>query len=67
MLPVFRSFQTELDRKHDKYERLVKLSRDITVASKRLIFSIHRVNRCVLIGTCWLVKFLLFAILHWLC
>jgi len=44
---VFRLFQTELDRRHDKHERLVKLSRDITVASKRIIFSLHRVNRYV--------------------
>lgn len=42
--PVFRLFQTELDSRHDKYERLVKLSRDITVASKRTIFSIHRAS-----------------------
>jgi len=44
--PLFRSLQTELDGRHDKYERLVKLSRDITVASKRIIFSVHRISRC---------------------
>jgi len=42
---AFRLLQTELDERHDKYERLVKLSRDITVASKRIIFSVHRINR----------------------
>jgi len=44
---VFHLFQTELDGRHDKYESLVKLSRDITVASKRVIFSVHRISRCV--------------------
>jgi len=42
---LFHSLQTELDGRHDKYERLVKLSRDITVASKRIIFSVHRIGR----------------------
>ncbi|XP_053535552.1 translin-associated protein X isoform X2 [Ictalurus punctatus] len=37
-------FQQELDTKHDKYERLVKLSRDITIESKRTIFLLHRVT-----------------------
>ncbi|KAK2086050.1 hypothetical protein P7K49_035475 [Saguinus oedipus] len=34
----------ELDARHDKYERLVKLSRDITVESKRTIFLLHRIT-----------------------
>jgi predicted translin family RNA/ssDNA-binding protein len=34
----------ELDARHDKYERLVKLSRDITITSKRIIFQIHRIS-----------------------
>jgi len=38
-------FQQELDTKHDKYERLVKSSRDITIESKRTIFLLHRVTR----------------------
>ncbi|XP_053314471.1 translin-associated protein X [Spea bombifrons] len=40
---AFKSFQQELDAKHDKYERLVKLGRDITIESKRTIFILHRV------------------------
>ncbi|CAB1338704.1 unnamed protein product [Coregonus sp. 'balchen'] len=40
-LPVF---QQDLDTKHDKHERLVKLSRDITIESKRTIFLLHRVT-----------------------
>ncbi|KAM4693111.1 translin-associated protein X [Discoglossus pictus] len=40
---AFKSFQHELDIRHDKYERLVKLSRDITIESKRTIFLLHRV------------------------
>jgi len=54
--PVFRRFQTELDSRHDKHERLVKLSRDITVASKRIIFSVHRASRYVLHSSC---------LMHW--
>uniref|UniRef100_A0A3Q1GA89 Translin-associated protein X n=1 Tax=Acanthochromis polyacanthus TaxID=80966 RepID=A0A3Q1GA89_9TELE len=37
-------FQQELDTKHDKYERLVKISRDVTIESKRTIFLLHRVT-----------------------
>uniref|UniRef100_A0A8C1JPD0 Translin-associated factor X n=1 Tax=Cyprinus carpio TaxID=7962 RepID=A0A8C1JPD0_CYPCA len=37
-------FQQELDTKHDKHERLVKISRDITIESKRTIFLLHRVT-----------------------
>uniref|UniRef100_A0A8C1PF13 Translin-associated factor X n=1 Tax=Cyprinus carpio TaxID=7962 RepID=A0A8C1PF13_CYPCA len=37
-------FQRELDTKHDKHERLVKISRDITIESKRTIFLLHRVT-----------------------
>ena len=39
----FAEYQVELDCKNDKHERLVKLSRDITIASKRCIFLLHRV------------------------
>ncbi|XP_013360189.1 PREDICTED: translin-associated protein X isoform X2 [Chinchilla lanigera] len=41
---AFKLFQQELDARHDKYERLVKLSRDITVESKRTIFLLHRIT-----------------------
>ena len=43
---AFLSYKEELDAKHDKYERLVKLSRDTTVRSKRLIFFLHRASGC---------------------
>ncbi|XP_021247234.1 translin-associated protein X isoform X1 [Numida meleagris] len=42
LMASFKSFQLELDTRHDKYERLVKLSRDITIESKRTIFLLHR-------------------------
>ena len=42
---VFSVFQQELDTRHDKYERLVKISRDVTIESKRTIFLLHRVTR----------------------
>uniref|UniRef100_A0A8C5GLK5 Translin-associated factor X n=1 Tax=Gouania willdenowi TaxID=441366 RepID=A0A8C5GLK5_GOUWI len=39
---AFKVFQQELDTKHDKYERLVKISRDITIESKRSIFLLQQ-------------------------
>lgn len=45
--PVVRSFRAyadELNDKHDRYERIVKHSRDITIESKRLIFLLHTVD-----------------------
>ena len=33
-----------LDMKHDKQERIVKLSRDITAESKKIIFLLHRIT-----------------------
>ncbi|XP_034041232.1 translin-associated protein X isoform X1 [Thalassophryne amazonica] len=44
VIKAFKVFQQELDTKHDKYERLVKISRDITIESKRTIFLLHRVT-----------------------
>uniref|UniRef100_A0A1A8IXY1 Translin-associated protein X n=1 Tax=Nothobranchius kuhntae TaxID=321403 RepID=A0A1A8IXY1_NOTKU len=44
VITAFRVFQQELDAKHDKYERLVKISRDVTIESKRTIFLLHRVT-----------------------
>jgi predicted translin family RNA/ssDNA-binding protein len=41
---MLSAFQLELDARHDKYERLVKLSRDLTVESKRTIFLLHRIT-----------------------
>lgn len=42
-LAMFESFREILDEKNDRYERLVKLSRDLTIQSKRIIFLLHRV------------------------
>ena len=39
---VFSEYKTELDARHDRRERLVKLSRDTTIGSKRAIFLLHR-------------------------
>ncbi|XP_068597506.1 translin-associated protein X [Brachionichthys hirsutus] len=44
VISAFKVFQQELDTKHDKYERLVKISRDVTIESKRTIFVLHRVT-----------------------
>ncbi|XP_029030813.1 translin-associated protein X [Betta splendens] len=44
VIAAFKVFQQELDTKHDKYERLIKISRDVTIESKRTIFLLHRVT-----------------------
>lgn len=45
MLDSFRQYGKELDDKHDRYERIVKISRDITIESKRIIFLLHNVDK----------------------
>lgn len=39
----FREYSKMLDEKNDKYERIYKTSRDVTVRSKRVIFTLHRI------------------------
>ncbi|XP_030564237.1 translin-associated protein X [Drosophila novamexicana] len=41
---AFRSYASELDSKHDRHERILKLSRDITIESKRIIFFLHSID-----------------------
>nr|XP_023908594.1 translin-associated protein X-like [Quercus suber] len=41
-LPLFTSFRADLDASHDRRERIIKASRDITAASKKLIFAFQR-------------------------
>ena len=43
IIASFKEHQKELDARHDKHERLVKCSRDVTIASKRIIFLLQRV------------------------
>ncbi|KAJ9585680.1 hypothetical protein L9F63_002470 [Diploptera punctata] len=45
VIKCFQQYAAELDYKHDKYERLVKISRDITIESKRIIFLLHTLDR----------------------
>ncbi|TLS25346.1 hypothetical protein PpBr36_07577 [Pyricularia pennisetigena] len=39
--PMFEQFRDELDRHHDRRERIVKASRDITALSKKIVRKIH--------------------------
>lgn len=41
---MFQSFANELDVHHDRREAIIKLSRDITSASKKVIFYLHRLT-----------------------
>jgi len=38
-LPMFETFRAELDEHHDRRERVIKASRDITAASKKMSVS----------------------------
>jgi predicted translin family RNA/ssDNA-binding protein len=40
----FTQFRDKLDAHYDRRERLVKISRDITALSKKMIFSLQRVQ-----------------------
>ncbi|TDG51384.1 hypothetical protein AWZ03_002179 [Drosophila navojoa] len=44
VVQAFRSYASELDAKHDRHERILKLSRDITIESKRIIFFLHSID-----------------------
>jgi predicted translin family RNA/ssDNA-binding protein len=44
VLCAFKAYSEELDDKHDRYERLIKLSRDICIESKRIIFTLHSID-----------------------
>ncbi|OXV08854.1 hypothetical protein Egran_03383 [Elaphomyces granulatus] len=41
---IFRTFCSDLDDHHDRRERVVKASRDITALSKKIIFSLQRLR-----------------------
>lgn len=45
IVAMFEGFRSELDEHHDRRERVIKASRDITAASKKLIFSLQRVRK----------------------
>ncbi|KAF2643365.1 Translin [Massarina eburnea CBS 473.64] len=44
-MPMFETFRKELDEHHDRRERIIKASRDITAASKKIIFTLQRVRK----------------------
>uniref|UniRef100_A0A182J5F2 Translin-associated protein X n=1 Tax=Anopheles atroparvus TaxID=41427 RepID=A0A182J5F2_ANOAO len=44
IIQCFRGYAAELDAKHDRYERIVKCGRDITIESKRIIFLLHTID-----------------------
>ncbi|KAF6816336.1 translin-associated protein x [Colletotrichum musicola] len=43
--PMFEKFRNELDEHHDRRERIIKASRDVTALSKKIIFTCQRVNK----------------------
>lgn len=44
VMVIFKQCSKELDDKHNRYERIVKFGRDITIESKRIIFLLHTTN-----------------------
>ncbi|KAJ5782023.1 hypothetical protein N7457_003797 [Penicillium paradoxum] len=44
VLSIFENFRDELDEHHDRRERIIKKSRDITALSKKIIFALQRVR-----------------------
>lgn len=44
VMAIFKQCSKELDDKQDRYERIVKFGRDITIESKRIIFLLHTTN-----------------------
>lgn len=45
VIQQFRAYATELDAKHDRYERIFKINRDIGIESKRIIFFLHTIDK----------------------
>ncbi|RMZ91671.1 hypothetical protein DV736_g1115, partial [Chaetothyriales sp. CBS 134916] len=41
-IPMFEQFRAELDEHHDRRERIIKTSRDVTAQSKKIIFALQR-------------------------
>ncbi|CAG8145445.1 unnamed protein product [Penicillium salamii] len=44
IISIFENFRDELDEHHDRRERIIKKSRDITALSKKIIFALQRVR-----------------------
>jgi predicted translin family RNA/ssDNA-binding protein len=44
LMPMFEAFRDELDEHHDRRERIIRASRDITAASKKIVFALQRVR-----------------------
>jgi predicted translin family RNA/ssDNA-binding protein len=45
-LPIFETFRDELDEHHDRRERIIKTSRDITALSKKM-YALPLVSTCL--------------------
>ncbi|KAF2021766.1 Translin [Aaosphaeria arxii CBS 175.79] len=43
-MPMFEEFRKELDEHHDRRERVIKASRDVTASSKKIIFTLQRIR-----------------------
>ncbi|RKF79645.1 Translin-associated protein X [Golovinomyces cichoracearum] len=44
LVPIFERFRDQLDEHYDRRERIIKVSRDVTSVSKKIIFALQRVR-----------------------
>ncbi|KAJ9061134.1 hypothetical protein DSO57_1023479 [Entomophthora muscae] len=42
---IFQQFRDNLDKHHDRREKIIITSRDITAKSKKVIFGLHRLSK----------------------
>lgn len=45
VIQQFRTYAAELEAKHDRYERIFKINRDVGIESKRIIFLLHTIDK----------------------
>ncbi|KYQ47941.1 Translin-associated protein X [Trachymyrmex zeteki] len=45
VIQQFHEYAAELDAKHDRYERIFKINRDVGIESKRIIFLLHTIDK----------------------
>ncbi|EFN87433.1 translin-associated protein X [Harpegnathos saltator] len=45
VISQFRVYAADLDAKHDRYERIFKVNRDVAIESKRIIFLLHTIDK----------------------
>ena len=58
IMPMFETFRAELDEHHDRRERIVKISRDITAVSKKMWVTVSFLHIKTIVITYFCSEFL---------